>query len=419
MGAAKAATRDLAVRVGLLFFMLAGSALAAFSDTEVDSKEGELQELRKRITRIQSDLGSAEEQRNGLLQELQKTEEEIGQSARRLRVLEGSLQRQRQRLEELEIQRRVELDKLAGHQQALAEQIRAAYAMGRQERIKILLNQQDPAVVSRVMVYYDYFNRTRAARMAEIGRALDELKQTEASIASEELRLRELQAKELGERDRLEQNRSLRQEVVAALGKDISSKGQELKGLEQNAEQLQGLVMRLQEALVNLPAETDQQKPFKDKRGQLPWPTVGRLTALFGTNKIGSLKWDGVIISAQEGQEVRAIDHGRVAFADWLRGFGLLIIIDHGDGYMTLYGHNQSLFKETGEWVEAGESVALVGSSGGQMNAGVYFGIRYNGQPVNPRKWCRAANRNKVGQIDHHEFGLSVRWPLAHKENRV
>jgi septal ring factor EnvC (AmiA/AmiB activator) len=112
---------------------------------------------------------------------------------------------------------------------------------------------------------------------------------------------------------------------------------------------------------------------------------------------VGELRWDGVLISAPEGQEVRAVHHGRVAFADWLRGFGLLLIIDHGDGYMTLYGHNQSLFKETGEWVEAGEPVALVGTSGGRARAGVYFGIRHQGRPVDPGAWCRASRGNRMG----------------------
>ena len=161
---------------------------------------------------------------------------------------------------------------------------------------------------------------------------------------------------------------------------------------------LHSLVKQLQaEQIIALPLETAGDIPFKQLKGALEWPTRGRLTTLYGALKAVGLKWDGVIISAPEGQEVKSIHHGRVAFADWLRGFGLLLIIDHGDGYMTLYGHNQSLFKEIGEWVKPGETVALVGRSGGKGSAGVYFGIRYNGRPVNPQSWCRKAKGSKVG----------------------
>ena len=418
MGWRFAAQRFLITAALPLFFLSAGPLLAA-SDTEVDDKEKELGELRSRISQLQSELGSAENQRNALQSELQKTEQEIGNAARRLRVLDGSLQRQREKLDELSDQRRVQFDKLAGHQQVLAEQVRAAYAMGRQERIKILLNQQDPAVVSRVMVYYDYFNRARAERMSVIQKILDELKQTENAIASEQQRLQELQNRELSEQKRLEQNRALRHEVISALSRDIDDKGVALKGLEQNEAKLRDLIKQLQEALTDLSPEAGQQKPFKEKRGVLPWPTKGRLSALFGTSKVGSIKWDGVLIAAPEGQEIKAIDYGRVAFADWLRGFGLMIIIDHGDGYMSLYGHNQSLFKETGEWVEAGEAVASVGSSGGQRNTGVYFGIRYKGKPVNPKQWCRKSSNNRVSQADSNEFELLKEQLHLIEENQV
>ncbi len=140
-------------------------------------------------------------------------------------------------------------------------------------------------------------------------------------------------------------------------------------------------------------------KPFKALRGGLEWPARGRLVSLFGTQRAGNLKWDGVVIAAKEGSEVKAIHHGRVAFSDWLRGFGLLMIIDHGDGYMSLYGHNQSLFKETGDWVEPGETIAVMGNSGGQRNAGVYFGIRYKGKAVNPKKWCKRVTGNRIGAL--------------------
>jgi septal ring factor EnvC (AmiA/AmiB activator) len=154
---------------------------------------------------------------------------------------------------------------------------------------------------------------------------------------------------------------------------------------------------RLREEQLVAPAETVEHRPFRALKGRMPWPAKGSLAGRFGMEKRGGLLWDGVLISAPEGREVKAVHHGRVAFADWLRGFGLLLIIDHGDGYMSLYGHNQSLFKEAGDWVEQGEPVALVGNSGGRLDTGVYFGIRYQGRPVNPKHWCKKSKGNRVG----------------------
>jgi septal ring factor EnvC (AmiA/AmiB activator) len=233
--------------------------------------------------------------------------------------------------------------------------------------------------------------------MTTIGEALQQLRQTKEEIAAEEHRLRGLQSRELAEKERLDQTRGLRQQVIAALGSDIQSKGENLSELKRDEQQLQALVTQLQQELVNLSVEETNSKPFGSLKGKLRWPTTGRLGARFGTPKSGSLKWDGVMISAPEGEEVKAVYHGRVAFADWLRGFGLLLIIDHGEGYMTLYGHNQSLFKETGEWVDPDEPVALVGNSGGPLNPGVYFGIRQQGRPVNPKNWCRHIKGDRVG----------------------
>lgn len=381
--------------------LLASALIPAYApaegDQEIRSKKGELQQIRRQIKDLQSELGSQEQQRKGLQEELRQVEQQIGKLTRRLRVLAGSLTRQQNRLNELQQVRQTQQQELNAQRDALAQQMRAAYAMGRQERLKILLNQQDPAVISRVLVYYDYFSRARTERIASISQALESIRQTELEISAEERRLQELRSRELAEKLKLEENGTRRRAVVAALNSQIKSKGLELTGLKKNEQQLQNLVNKLQDAMVALPLDRGKAKPFKQQRGRLRWPTKGRLAARFGTSKAGSLKWDGVIISAPEGREVMAIHHGRIAFADWLRGFGLMIIIDHGDGYMSLYGHNQSLFKEIGEWVEPGEAIALVGNSGGQLNSGVYFGLRHNGKPVNPRKWCKASKGSRVG----------------------
>ncbi|MCW8890202.1 MAG: peptidoglycan DD-metalloendopeptidase family protein [Sedimenticola sp.] len=386
-------TRSLTLGV-----MLCTASVAVAEGEGIADRESELRKLQGEISSLQGELSDSEKRRQALQSQLKRAEQTIGKTTRHLRVLSGSLQRQQQRLDLLRQEQTGQTQALERNRQALAQQLRAAYAMGRQERVKILLNQQDPAVVSRMLVYYDYFNRARNEQIAQIGTVLQALEETEAELRIEEQRLREILAKVEAEKRSLDQEQQTRQQVLASLSQDIESKGQQLQHFKKDEQQLQSLVKRLQSELLALPVETEKHKPFKQLKGKLKWPASGRLANSFGTLRGANLKWDGVVIAAKPGREVKAVHHGRVAFADWLRGFGLLLIIDHGDGYMSLYGHNQSLFKEAGEWVEPGEVVALVGNSGGQTNPGVYFGIRYKGRPVNPKKWCTKIRGNRIGQ---------------------
>ncbi|MCU7842284.1 MAG: peptidoglycan DD-metalloendopeptidase family protein [Candidatus Thiodiazotropha sp. (ex Monitilora ramsayi)] len=385
---------------GLLALLLTACLLApclALATSELDEKAQRLKQVKSRIQSLHQQLVSTESQRDKQSLALQETEKQIGEIARRIRVTGQSLRRQQRQLAGLEAERadaRLNLDK---HQSTLERQIRAAYAMGRQEKVKILLNQQDPAVVSRVMVYYDYFNEARIEQMGIIEESLKTLNRIEREISREETRLQQLQAKNRNESQQLEAAQEGRRQIIATLDRQLQDKGKELTHLKQDESQLQSLISNIQEALSDIPLGPAAHEPFRTRKGKLPWPSRGRLVANFGTKReVGKLTWDGVMIAAPEGREVRAIHHGRVAFADWLRGFGLLLIIDHGDGYMSLYGHNQSLFKETGEWVEPGEVVAQVGSSGGRSTSGVYFGIRHNGSPQNPKKWCKRVNGRRV-----------------------
>lgn len=397
------------MRPGLLALLLTVwlIPLCHAADDDLASKTQQLDQVKSRIKTIHQQILSTEGRRDEQNRALRETEEKIGLIARRIRVTDQSLQRQQRALADLEAERadaRLKLDK---HQGSLERQIRAAYAMGRQEKVKILLNQQDPAIVSRVMVYYDYFNQARVAQMTLIRQSLQELNRIEREIAQEELRLQQLQAKNNNERQQLEGAQQDRMQIIASLDRQLKDKGRELDNLKSDESQLQSLISNLQEALSDLPLDPTAHEPFSTRKGKLPWPSSGRLVATFGSQReVGKLKWDGVMIAAPEGREVRAIHHGRVAFADWLRGFGLLLIIDHGDGYMSLYGHNQSLFKETGEWVEPGEVIAQVGSSGGRTTSGIYFGIRHNGAPENPTKWCKHISGRRV--TTHETFAAGT-----------
>ncbi|MGD8908115.1 MAG: peptidoglycan DD-metalloendopeptidase family protein [Chromatiales bacterium] len=388
---------------GLMALLLISCLLPlaqAAEDAELETKTRQLHQLKSRIESLNRTLRSTEDQRDVQSRTLRETEQKIGQIARRIRVTDQSLKRQKRQLAELEMERGDARLKLDNHRTSLERQIRAAYAMGRQEKVKILLNQEDPAVVSRLMVYYDYFNEARVSQMEQIEKSLRELSRIEREIGQEERRLRQLQAKNNNERLQLEVAQRGRMEVIAKLSRQLKDQGQELNALKDDESQLTSLISNIQQALADLPLDPAAHDPFRSRKGKLPWPASGSLVASFGSRReVGKLIWDGVMIAAPEGREVRAIHHGRVAFADWLRGFGLLLIIDHGDGYMSLYGHNQSLFKETGEWVEPGEVVAQVGSSGGRTRSGIYFGIRHNGEPQNPKLWCK---RTRGPSISSH-----------------
>ncbi len=390
---------------GLLLLGMMALAQAA----PLETKKEELQQVRGRISHLQSELKSAKDHQLELNKNLQAVEQKIGKLARRLRVLAGSLARQQKQLQQLQKKQTQQEQALDIHRSLLSQQIRTAYAMGRQERIKILLNQQDPATISRVMTYYDYFNQARMEQLVLIQTLINNLQETEADLISETNRLEELQAKELQQQDALKTAQLARYEVVKSLAGVISSKGQELGGLKRNEKQLKSLMQRLQQELSAVPTEAVSHKAFRTLKGRLPWPSKGKLIARFASSKGAGMRWDGVVIAGQEGQEVKAIHHGRVAFAEWLRGFGLLLIIDHGNGYMSLYGHNQSLFKEVGDWVEAGEMIALVGSSGGRLKSGVYFSIRKKGRPVNPKRWCKKIKGNRVTSV----LGVSSKTALA------
>ncbi len=264
--------------------------------------------------------------------------------------------------------------------------------MGREPYLKLLLNQQDPATLGRSLAYYGYFNRLRSARMSEAAMRLASLTALERTIREETAQRQALREQEMGERQALTASLTARGEVLAKLGSEIRAKGDELERAMQDEEQLAELLRKLAPALARVPRESGASgTPFAAFKGKLMWPVRGHISARYGAERLeGRLKWQGVLIEALEGGEVRAVSHGRVAFSDWLRGLGQLVIIDHGGGYMTLYGHNQALFKEAGDWVEAGEVIASVGASGGRDKPGLYFEVREQGEPRDPLAWCVA-----------------------------
>ncbi len=356
-----------------------------------EDKAARLAQLRQQIQALRSALNDSRGQQQQQRHQLQRVEKELGRLSRALRKTRQELAGQRKALLRLRDRRGTLRRNLSRQKEALRRQVLAAYAMGRQGELKIILNQQDPALIGRVLAYYDYFNRARAQQIADIRGSLDELASLEERIANESRRLEALSERQQRQMANKQTHLRQRQGVLAKLEAEIRTKEQRLEQYLQDERRLARLVDQLQEALSDIPPEEGDVRPFAALKGRLGWPAKGRISARYGERRFrdSKLKWQGVMIRAAEGAPVRSIHHGRVAFADWLRGFGLLIIIDHGNGYMSLYAHNQSLYKSVGEWVAAGETIATVGNSGGRSRAGLYFEIRHNGRPTDPLRWCR------------------------------
>ncbi len=354
-----------------------------------DPSPGErLAAVRERIAQLEQLLGETRTRKRDLEHGLRDIEKDIGALSGELRRLDARLADGQRELEASERRRAALRASLGEQREILAAQIRAAYAMGRQEQIKLLLNQQDPAGMGRTLVYYDYFHRARAEQIAAVRATLAELDAVELRIAEQNAELQGLRNRRAAERDALAAGRETRRRLVARLDRELADTGQQIATLREDEQRLVQLLESLARSAGLPTGEAAERTSFAKLKGRLPWPVQGRVIGRFGAARgVGKLRWQGLLIGAREGGEVQAISHGRVAFADWLRGFGLLLIIDHGDGYMSLYGHNQSLLKETGDWVEPGELIATVGSSGGQENPGLYFEIRQAGQPVNPQAW--------------------------------
>jgi septal ring factor EnvC (AmiA/AmiB activator) len=353
-------------------------------------QEAKLQQLRQRIQAVKQELAAMRGERNAQQQALEKTEKEIGNVTAALRRLEQQAGEARAEVIELKQQRDSEQQSLQAMRTALAQELRVAYQAGRQERIKLLLNQEDPAFLGRMLVYHGYFSRARAARIADMRTALARLDDIEQSLRARQAEIERLQTVQTGKSAQLAAEQEKRRTILAGLQAGLQEKTSELSVLEKDEQRLQQLVQSLQQALVDIPAASGQYKSLRELKGKLRWPVAGKIVRRYGSRQAaGKISSRGVQIAATAGADVHAIARGRVVFADWLRGFGLLLIIDHGGGYMSLYGHNSSLYKEVGESVDAAEVIAAVGSSGGVSLTGLYLELRRNGRPFDPAPWFK------------------------------
>lgn len=362
------------------------AAVAAASQNEE-----QLRALRTRIEALQADLNETRGERNEARAQLRESERRIGSQFKSLRDTEARQRSESVRLTTLQQARTRSRSELGTRRQELEQAVRAAYVLGKQDYLKLLLNQDDPARVSRTLTYYRYLTKARAARIEGIETALSRLDVLEKQIAERVHELATLRTQQLEQKNALEATRAERRTLLAQLNERVRDRSQEIERLKQDEDRLARLVRELRTALTRAPPpEPPSAKASVSQGGRWRLPVQGRLIARFGSPKeIGDLRWRGIFLAAPEGQEVKAVTRGRVAYADWLRGFGLLVVLDHGGGLMTLYGHNQSLYKGVGDMVEAGEAIAASGNTGGPAQPGLYFEIREHGEPRNPLDWCR------------------------------
>ena len=363
---------------------------------EIADKHKELARVQAEISAVAGNIARIEVEQNALQVQLAEIEKHYGRTVASLNTLQNQVILTQQKLQLLRTESANLQAEVKEQNKGLGSQIKAAYAMGRREKLKLMLNQEDPALSSRMLVYYDYLNNERLGKLARIGRALERINELE--------REKQGQAEQLGrqlERVRKEQEaladvRSQRTVLLARLNKEYSSSKLKLKQLQEGEARLQKLIEKLQRAESSVDFKPGPTKSFMKSRGQLPWPVKGQIVKRFGSPRLES-RWDGVLIEAREGTEIHAIAKGRIVFADWFRGYGLLTIIDHGNGFMTLYAFNQSLYKAVGDFVASGDIIAAVGKSGGRNRPGLYFGMRRKGKPINPIRWCRKVDHDQVG----------------------
>lgn len=382
--------------------------LAKECGAEEITLKGDLGMVRSGIASVKKKIREMLLQKEAITDQLAGIENRYGESAATLKRLKDEIGQNRHQMKLIRQDIALQKDELALHHKALAAQVRADFVMSRTGKLKLILNHQDLAKASRMVVYHDYLRRQRLKKLAVMQKSVSGLAELESRQQEEALQMERDMEKNRIEQSALEALRSERNKLLAEIEHGYSSGEQQLLRLKESEEELKALIVKQakwnsqpsddlgsQSAAVNNQVQTTGETApnnvsaparanvdFERLKGRLPWP-ISEKSAADGMRSL----WDGILIEVPEGAEVHAVTRGKVVYAQWLSGYGLLMILDHGNGFMTLYGFNQSLYKRVDDWVEAGEVIAGAGQSGGRSQSGLYFGIRKNGKPVDPMSW--------------------------------
>jgi len=362
------------------------AAQGAEQDLDRTEAESRLGQVLAEIDQLKTRLESSRTEQRKEQDRLRNLDLRIQQANGDLRKLAEQKTAQQQELEILLRQRSEYLAQLEQRMDQLAEQLRRSYRNSRQSRIQLVLNQDDPGRLGRLLAYYDYYARAQADRIALLRSALTTLEVMQQSIDRQLSQLDQLRAEQQAALEELGAQREQRQGLLAELASQIGSEASRLQELERNRQDLEALIERLTNVLADIPPDLGNHVGVEKQKGRLPMPLQGPVKHAYGQSRSGVLNWQGWLIGAKAGTEVAAIAYGRVAFADWLRGYGLLIIVDHGQGYMSLYGYNESLLHDAGAWVEPGDPISIVGTNPGNEQ-GLYFELRKGGKAIDPAGW--------------------------------
>ncbi|MTI15016.1 murein hydrolase activator EnvC family protein [Sansalvadorimonas verongulae] len=363
-------------------------ALPVQADTSKTNNAERLETVNKDIKKLHALLDKIRKERSSIEARLETTEREISRVQKDLKQTERELEEAKATAKKQQAQREALRQEQNEKQQSVSKALKAAYVAGKNPQIKLLLNQENPAKANRMMAYYNHFALVQSASLAA-------LKETDRQLAIAETRLEKTNQQivqhqqALTSREQtLKKSKGNRHQVLAKLAASEKQSHSRLGKLEEEQKALQQLLA----SITSIADITSVDQPFSKVRGKMPWPVHGKLLHRFGDRRDNTkLTWPGIYIRASAGTPVKAPHHGRVVFADWMKSFGQLMIIDHGNGYMTLYAHTQDMLKTEGDWVLPGETIALVGDSGGQTQPGLYFEIRYKGKPSNPARWLVAS----------------------------
>jgi septal ring factor EnvC (AmiA/AmiB activator) len=378
----KLASAIISTALSCALLLLPLQAIAA------EDEKAKLAELKNAITSLEKQLNKRDKDKSKLAAELKKNEIAASASSKKIRLLNSKIRSRNAKLADLGKQQTELKLGIKKQNSVVSEQLATAYKMGAQEPIKLLLNQEDPQQLARLFKYYNYVVDARNEKIAQYMGDVEQLS-TVRNQVSEEKRLLSSAKVELEEdRQELLANNKRRQSTLKQLNASLQSDKSKLDKLLKQRTALEELLKNVRSVVKKMALKTPPGgQSFVSQKGQLSWPLKGKVAHSFGSTRSGSLNWDGWLISAQIGEPVAAVHDGQVIFSNYMRGFGLLIILNHGDGYMSLYAHNEELLKDTGDWVLSNETISRAGDTGGLNKPALYFEIRKKGQPADPKKW--------------------------------
>ena len=371
--------------ISCLLFFVECSAQNYVSEEDKQRNSEKLNDVQKAIAKQVSTIFKKKKTRAVLEKHLQNDDLAIENVAKKIKATKKSIEKTQSKISSLSIEEEKLTSQKNNQEQLLAQQLHSAYTNGQHDYLKLLLNQDQSEKIQRTITYYQYLNKARINEIDQFQATIAQLMLVTTQHQNQIKNLEVLEKNQQEQKHRLSEIKNKRSKTIALLNKELSESKQRLTKLKTDEANLTATLKRLTEILrkeINLTG-------LNKLKRRLSWPVRGKLLRSFGSKKQGHLKWKGVLIDAPMGRSVQTIHNGTVIYSDWLKGYGLLTVVDHGNEYMSLYAHNQALFKSVGDRVETGEPIALVGQSGGQNRAGLYFEIRHKGKAVNPKLWCR------------------------------